>query len=219
MANFIASHSALQQFRTCPKQFYHLRVAKDFKDTPGEAATWGLEVHKAFEDFVLLGRPMPSNMSQYQKYADAVTAMPGEKYAEMKLGMRKDGTGCGFFAEDCWLRGVIDIVVLNGQVATLVDWKLGKRVQDDEQSKLSSALVFANFPEVTEVRTRWLYLVLKDAKKKDYIVSTKDTLVKRAQGTIADVEWAKKHNSWPAKPSGLCGKHCAVTSCQHNGRR
>jgi len=43
------SHSALNDYLTCPKQFFHKRVAKDCREEQGEAALWGDRVHKFFE--------------------------------------------------------------------------------------------------------------------------------------------------------------------------
>lgn len=216
----IHSHSSLQQFRTCPKQFYHERVAKDVaREEPGEAAQWGLLVHKAMEDAIHDGVPLPSNMVQYQKYLDALLRIPGEKHCELKLGMTEDFRPVGFFDKDCWFRGVVDVVIDGGKELTAVDWKLGKRIQDDEQAKLSSALILTNFPDAELVKTRWIYMVIKDGKRQTYHRDGQASLVRRAKGTISDVEWALKHDSWPATPSGLCGKYCSVLKCQHNGRR
>jgi len=216
----IHSHSSLQQFRTCPKQFYHERVAKDVaREEPGEAAAWGLLVHKAMENAILLGHPLPSNMVQYQKYLDAVMALPGEKFCELKLGMTKDWEPVDFFSPDCWFRGIADVIIDNNEEINAVDWKLGKRVQDDEQAKLTSALIFANFPNAKIVKTRWIYMIAEQGKRQTYYRDATSTLMRRAKGTMSDVEWAFKHDSWPAQPSGLCGRYCSVLSCQHNGRR
>lgn len=216
---FISSHSSLQQFRTCPRQYYHARVLKDLPFTTNEAAAWGTEVHKALELRLLEGQKLPTNMVQYEKYAAAVEAIPGERFCEHKMGMKADLSPCDFFDKDGWFRGVVDVLIVNRAEGTAhaIDWKLGKRVQDDEQAKLMAALIMSNFPEIVEVKTAWLYLAIKEGKKKSYTRDSHDFLLRRARTTISDIVWAGKNNSWPQNPSGLCGKYCGVTSCRYNG--
>jgi len=37
--------------------------------------------------------------------------------------------------------------------------------------------------------------------------------------TIEQMKWSLQHDTWPAKPSGLCKAWCPVLSCPHNGKR
>jgi hypothetical protein len=53
------SYSSISTFKQCPKKYYHLKVAKDVKDTSSEAMLYGNQVHKAAEDFIKKGTPIP----------------------------------------------------------------------------------------------------------------------------------------------------------------
>ena len=41
------SYSSLALYQQCPKKYYHLKVAKDIKEEPGEAMTFGNEIGRA----------------------------------------------------------------------------------------------------------------------------------------------------------------------------
>jgi Protein of unknown function (DUF2800). len=56
------SYSSIKTFDQCPKKYYHLKVAKDVKDIPGEAALYGTAVHEAAEHFVKDGTPIPEKL-------------------------------------------------------------------------------------------------------------------------------------------------------------
>ena len=57
------SYSSLKMFQQCPKKYYHLRVAKDYKDEDNTATVYGKEVHKAAEDFIKDGTPIPEKFA------------------------------------------------------------------------------------------------------------------------------------------------------------
>ena len=94
------SYSSLKTFEQCAKKYYHLKVLKDVKDVGSEATIYGNEAHKAAEDYVSAGTPLPARFSYMQKTLDALLAIPGEKHCELKLGVELSDTGylpCEFF--------------------------------------------------------------------------------------------------------------------------
>jgi hypothetical protein len=51
------SYSSIKLFEQCPKKFYHLRVARDFKeDDNAEHLLYGKRFHTAAEEYVCEGR-------------------------------------------------------------------------------------------------------------------------------------------------------------------
>jgi hypothetical protein len=56
------SYSSISTFKQCPKKYYHLKVAKDVKDTSSEAMLYGNQVHKAAEDFIKEGYTNPQKV-------------------------------------------------------------------------------------------------------------------------------------------------------------
>ena len=46
------SYSRMKTFETCPKQFYHVNVLKEFPFQETDATRYGTEFHKAAEEFM-----------------------------------------------------------------------------------------------------------------------------------------------------------------------
>jgi hypothetical protein len=46
------SYSSIKTFDQCPKKYFHLKVIKDVKDDPGEAAIYGTDAHEAAEHYI-----------------------------------------------------------------------------------------------------------------------------------------------------------------------
>ena len=89
--NYTWSYSSLDLFKQCPQKYYRLRVVKDVKDPPTEHLTYGLAVHKAAEDYISQGTPIPEKfVSILQKPLDRLIAMEGEKHCELRLGLTQN---------------------------------------------------------------------------------------------------------------------------------
>ena len=119
------SYSSIKTFDQCPRKYYHLKVARDVRDEGGVAAIYGQEVHKAAENYVRDGVPVPDKFSFVEPVVSAFNNIPGEKHCELKLGVRKTPNGyepCEFFAKDVWWRGVADLLIINGGKAWLADY-------------------------------------------------------------------------------------------------
>lgn len=211
------SYSSIKTFEQCPKKYYHLKVAKDVKDEPGEAADYGTAVHEAAEYFIKDGTPIPEKFAFMRPIVEPLAAIPGAKYTELKLGVRVTPEAyepCGFFDAGVWYRGIADLLIVNGPRAWLVDYKTGKsaRYADTKQLDLLAGAVFAHFPEVQTIKSALLYVVSQEMPKKthkrealaDYLTVFADQLDMLAEAMEADV--------WSPKPSGLC-PWCPVTSC------
>ena len=54
------SFSKIKSFEQCPKKFYHLKVAKDYKEPETEAMLYGTAVHLAAEEYIRDGTPLPA---------------------------------------------------------------------------------------------------------------------------------------------------------------
>ena len=90
--SIVWSFSSLKTFQQCPKKYYHLRVAKDFKDEDSTATIYGKEVHKAAEDYIRDGTPVPEKFAFIMPTLEALKAIEGEKYCEIQLGLKEDLT-------------------------------------------------------------------------------------------------------------------------------
>ena len=210
------SYSSLKTFQQCPKKYYHLRVAKDFKDEDSTATIYGKEVHKAAEDFIRDGTPVPDKFAFIKPTLEALNSIEGEKHCEIQLGLKEDLTPCGFFDTDVWWRGIADLLIINGDEAHLVDYKTSKNAKyaDTKQLDLLAAAVFAKFPEVKKIKSALIFVVSNEFVKKKHVSEQKKEYVRPFIFDLERIEAAMEHNVWNANSSPLCS-YCPVKDCPH----
>jgi len=218
------SYSSIKTFDQCPKKYYHLRVLKDFKDEDSTATIYGKELHKAAEDFVKEGTPIPSKFSFIAPTLEALNRIEGEKHCEIKLGIAKrDGkfVPCDFFAKDVWWRGIADLLIINEdkQQAYLVDYKTSKNAKyaDTKQLDLLAGAVFTHFPKVLEIKSALLFVVSNEMVKKEHEFMMQSSYLNSMEPELTRLEAAMKNNVWNPNAGPLC-KFCSVTDCTHNRR-
>lgn len=206
------TYSRLESFETCPKKFYHLSVAKDHSDPPTEATKWGERVHKAMEDRITIGTPLPEGMTQWESIADKIASLPGEKYAETKLAIDRGFQPTEWKA--AWSRGIADLLVTYNNTAVVLDYKTGKR-KPSEQLALYAAYTFAYHPTVDKVTTGFVWLKEKKIDKEQFERKDIPEIWQALLPKVRKLESAYERDAWPAKPSGLCRGWCPVKSCPH----
>jgi len=214
------SFSKIKAFEQCPKQFYHMRIARDYVESETEAMLYGTAFHTAAEEYIRDNKPMPPQFNYAVATLDKLRAKPGNKLCEYKLGVTKDLEPCGFTDEGVWFRGIADLIILDDDVAWVVDYKTGKsaRYADRGQLELMALVVFKHFPQVEKVKAGLLFVVSKDLIKDVYTKEQVPALWEKWLADYSKLEQAFKNDMWNPKPSGLCRRHCAVTECAHNGR-
>lgn len=215
------SYSSLTSFETCPRRHQLIRIDKVVQDPPHESATHGVEVHKALELRVAEGTPLPPKYKRYIPIVEAVVKAPGEKLAEMKFGLTKDLKPTEFFADDVWVRGVLDLTVLQGEKAIVLDWKTGKPKTDPSQLDLFAGAAFALYPEVKTVESAFVWLahgkVDRHTRSRGGMTEAWSAFTSR----VHRMELALEEDHFPPKPSGLCKAWCPVPSnlCEFSGKR
>lgn len=216
------SYSSLKLFEQCPRKYYHLRVAKDYTEPESEAMLYGTRFHEAAEFYIKEGRPLPPYFGFAKQALDNLKQLPGIKFCEYEMGVTEDLQPCGFADPNAWFRGIADLLIVDEEreEARVVDYKTGKSAKyaDPDQLELMSLCVFKHFPKVKRVKSGLLFVIANAFIKSKCESANQDLLWDK---------WVTKHNklkvalnsdTWNPKPSGLCRKHCVVTSCSHNGR-
>lgn len=206
------TYSTLDSFTSCPKQFYHLRVARDVVDRPWEHREWGERVHKAFEHRILQGTPLPEGMTQWEPVAGKLASIKGDKFVEHKLAVDDSFAPAPY--RSSWSRGIIDLLVVDKDKAGTFDYKTGKR-RPSNQLSLYAGYVFAHYPEVKTVATGFVWLKEKKVTKEVYERADAPRIWQYFLPTVRKLELAHENNAWPARPSGLCKGWCPVTNCVH----
>jgi len=217
------SYSSLKLFEQCPRKYYHLRVAKDFKeDDNAEHLMYGKRFHEAAEHYIRSGTPLPEYFLFAKSALDGLNQFPGEKLCEHPMGITKDLRPCTFDSPEVWFRGIADLLILNraqGE-ARVVDYKTGKSAKyaDPDQLELMSLCVFKHFPEIKRVKSGLLFVIANSLVKSRCDVSQQTVLWEKWTTRHQRLKIAMDNDVWNPRPSGLCRKHCVVTSCSHNGR-
>lgn len=214
------SYSSISLFQQCPRKYYHLKVVKDVVEPESEAMLYGTLVHKAAEDYISEGVPVPEKFAYITPALDMLKKIPGTKLCEYKMGLTEDLKPCDFFWDTVWFRGVADLLILNGDLAHIVDYKTGKSSQyaDVKQLELMALAVFKHFPQITKVKAGLAFLVAEDlvtaSFKKE---SESEAWLKWIQETDR-LQASYDNDVWNAKPNFTCRKFCAVLDCEHNGK-
>lgn len=213
------SYSAVKQWDNCPKQYHEVRILKRFKSQETEATSYGTLVHKALEEHVRDKKPIPENLSHYQKFVDPIVKIKGTTQCEVKLGIRSDFSPCGFFDKDVWFRGVPDVLIINEEtgIARTIDYKTGKssRYADTAQLELMAGMVMAHYPQVKVVKGALIFLVANDIVKVRYTRAQFSEIMSKWAGKASMIEAAMEHGVWNPRTGPLC-RFCPVSDCTHN---
>lgn len=229
---FPQSHSSLNVFETCPRQYEAKYITREVKFVQGAAAAWGDRAHLALESYVLSGgaNQLPAEMAMYQKWGDWLLNRAakggGQILVERKTAVTRDLEATAYGAKGekkAWVQGKIDITVLYPQrgEAEVFDWKTNEKIKNDTtQLKLYNGFALADYPQIEVVKSGYVWL--KHDQLSPPVISGRDD-----QAGIWGV-FEHKYNQlrdayirgvFPVKPNGLCRQYCDVTSCPHNGKR
>ena len=219
-ASYTWSYSSLDLFNQCPHKYYRLKVKKDIKEPISDHLVYGLDVHKAAENFIGKGTPIPEKYKFIEPALLKLKAYEGEKLCEYRMGLTKNLEPCKFFDKSVWWRGVADLIILNGDSAKIVDYKTGKSSKhaDTKQLEILSLAVFKHFPQVKRVKGGLLFVVANDFVKGDFDAGQTDVYWQRWLTNTAQLEKAFEVNVWNPRPNFTCKNWCPVKDCTHNGR-
>jgi hypothetical protein len=209
----------LDGFETCPKQFYHLRVARDVPNPPTVHTEWGTKVHTAMEDAVRDGTPLPEGMTQWSTLASKLAALPGEKLPEYKFALDRDFQPADW--KQSWTRGIADLVVVHKDKALVADYKSGKRfgneIKHGEQVNLYGLLTFLRYPLLETVHVELWYLDVDEITQRtfdrDQALRFKASFDRRGRALTECTAWPANPNKFSCQwcPYGPDGTgHCTV---------
>ena len=212
------SFSVLSTFETCRKKYYHLKIAKDAKDGDSDAAREGKEVHKAMYQRVLKGVGLPVPLRQYEKIAQRFFAATGEKHGEMKMCLNPAFEPVDWFADDAWVRTIVDLLIVQGDTAIIVDWKTGKKRIDWTQLQLTAAVLSRLMPEIKNFKLVFVWLKSSEVSSMELELADLKPIWMELLPRVKEIEVAKQTTSFPATESVLC-RYCPVSQCPHHVER
>lgn len=208
------SYSSLKDFLNCPKQYYHTKVAKDYEKKVTDNMLYGSEVHKALEDYVRDGKPLAKNYDFLRPTLDELLTIPGHKYPEHKMALTADKLVCDFDAPNRWVRGIVDLLIVDNDMAYIVDYKTGNnRYPDPKQLRLMALMTYVHFPQVERIKAGLLFVLRNSFVPEEYFRANLDKLWGPFHNDVSRLELAYDNALWPPNPTGLCG-WCPVSSCK-----
>jgi len=212
--NYTWSFSSLKDYINCPKQYQEVKVLKRFHKKPTPQMTYGNEVHKACEDYVGEGKPLAKNYQQFKPVLDTLMDIEGTRYPEQKMALDVDGKACAY-GKGYWVRGIVDLMVINGNTAYIVDYKTGSnKYPDPKQLKLMALMAFAHYPEVDHIKAGLLFIVQNSFLAEEYRRDEVEKLWEAFSDDLKRMESSYINDVWHPNPTPLCG-WCPVTTCSH----
>ena len=216
--NYTWSFSSLKDFVNCPKQYQEIKVLKRFTKFPTEQMRYGTEVHKACEDYVGEGVPLAENYKRFQPVLDSLVAIPGTIYPEYRMALDKDRQ-VSAYGKGYWVRGIVDLLIVDGDHAFLVDYKTGSnRYPDPKQLKLMALMTFAHFPEVNKVKAGLLFVMHESFMDEEYTRDQIPKLWSYFENDLERLSLSYENDTWQANPTPLCG-WCPVRTCEFHKER
>lgn len=211
------SYSSIKLFENCPYRYFRQRIVKDVKDEGGDASKAGERIHKMMEDRLKDKTPLPEEAASHENLCQAVEVMSKNNtlLVEAELVLDENLKPTEWWAPNAWLRSKLDVLVLAGSTAVVLDWKTGRRRADPFQMELSAVQVFRHYPDVEKVRTSLVWMKSKEMDTKTYPRKESNAIWADVIARIRRIYDAYDDEFWPAKPSGLCN-YCPVRpTCEH----
>jgi len=167
------SFSSLSTFEQCPHAVY-LNKVQSIPGLGSTATDRGSKLHDLLEQYVLgntdevnwkllkSGKYHTPLIDQFRDLAQNGNCIP-----ELKIAFREDMTPTTWEANDCWLRGAIDVITYNEidpSQAIIYDYKSGSNASASKhraQLMLYALMVFLSQPEVQTIQAAAIYLDYK----------------------------------------------------------
>lgn len=208
------SYSSIKQYENCPYRYFRQRIVKDIVDEGGEASKYGERVHSFLENR-LKGTDLPSEVASYEPLCKSIEAIAegGTLLVEQELTLNDELKPTGWWDADAWLRSKLDVLVLRGNHAYVMDWKTGKRKADFFQMQLFAVQVLKHYPDIQHVHTSLVWLKNMEMDTEVYSRPNTNAVWADIMQRIHRIYQSLEHDNWPAKPSGLCRFCPARHSC------
>ncbi len=210
------SHSSLEQFKTCPYQYYRERVTNDVEQALHRAAEVGKHVHEVLERSIHKPTPPKGYEPVIKSIQNLQERMNGANIQCERVLKLNDELEPVADDDPTHFIGVIDVLIVNSPYAFVVDYKTGKRKDSFTQLERYAFATFQYYPDVSDIMTGYYWL---KHGKIDWYRFTRanayDRIRFELEMAIGAVENAKVNDNWPKKTSGLCNGWCSVDDCIH----
>ena len=211
------AYTKLKAFETCPKQGQARYITKEYPFVKTDAMEYGIEVHQLLKDYINDNVPFPPDYAWLEQFVPIRSDDTELFTSELGLGITKDFSPCSFYDADCFFRGYLDVLHIEGDLAVIVDWKTGKPYEDPDELMLHAMLAKAHYPQVKHWRGYYTWLKTKQIGEIHTLspAVTYRNLIKR----VERVESHKEFGDFFANKNPLC-PWCDLESCHnYTGRK
>jgi hypothetical protein len=160
------------------------------------------------------GKELAKNYQRFKKVVDTLINIPGTKYPEYQMALNKKFQPCDFDDEKRWVRGIVDLLIVNGNEAFIVDYKTGNnKYPDPKQLRLMALMTFAHFPEITTIRAGLLFILKNSFVQESYTRETIHQSWKKFEQSLDRLTLSYRDDMWTPNPTPLCG-WCPIDTCE-----
>jgi len=215
---FALSYSRINTYKTCPLQFEKTVLNKEVPFESNDAMEYGNRVHKSLENYCRSSGQesmLTRETKKWQGIADMVLALPGAKQFERKITLLEDLEQTTWFDKAAWMRAILDVMVVDGDTALVLDWKTGKVRPDMLQLHMFACIVFMVFPEVTTVKTAFIWLVHDETTQAIFRREHLDVMWKKIMEQCDAIQDSIDLGVFVATPSYLCNWCAARHICAY----
>ena len=212
------SFSSLKQYINCPKQYHEVKVLKNYEVKPTQQMLYGTHVHTALENYAKDGTELPHNYQRFASLVDPLLEIDGTRYPEYRMALDINKQPCSW-GKNYWVRGIVDLMIISGDTAFIVDYKTGSdKYPDLKQLRLMALMTFAHFPEVNHVKAGLLFVLHNNFIPEECHRDGVDTLWTNFTPDLERMKVSYENDTWQMNPTPLCG-WCPVTTCEHHRSR
>lgn len=212
------SFSALERFEGCARQYGAINVKKAYPFVESQAMKDGKTTHKLLEDYVQLGKELPSGLMHIKTIIDIVTKGAERVSGEQDIAFTHMLQPCGTFDNDVSYRGKIDLLSLRKDAAFVLDYKTSSQPREgDEQIIWMGIAVLLKYPQYNVVHGMFIYtkheprrIAVKRADIQEHV----DRMIPR----LLRLKEAKSTNTFLPTPGWMC-KFCPVKTCEFHPNR
>ena len=211
------SYSSIKMFEQCPKRYLHQRINKDVVDKGSEATIYGERIHKQLENRLALSEPLPKESAKYEEVCKVIGQVTkgAELHLEQQLCLNENLTPTGWYDDNAWLRSILDVLILKGDTAIIMDWKTGKRRPDFMQLELFALQTFKHYPNIKRVKSSFIWLKEGKTDNETFTIADVNVMWTSLLSKIDKIDQSYKSNTFPARPSGLC-RYCPANKlCEY----
>lgn len=209
----VHSYTSLNTYENvCPYKYYRQYLVRDLPYVESPEMKAGNEAHDALA-LRIGGKPLPEPLRHLEPLVAPFDGR-GAK-AEGKVGVTRQGRPTGFFDKDVWLRGAIDVAIVQEPRAAIYDWKTGsskwtKRFELD----VHAVLLHARHPALTSIRATYVFTKENKLSEAFDCSDTRGTW-QLVNDIVGRIETDKAAGEFEKRKNPLC-RFCECFDCENN---